>query len=282
MSQGSDAPTAPVDAPWVGAAMRIDEVAAHRDWLFDGPRPLELQDFVEAETLLGDWREKADLVTATLAGREGPLGVHGPFWGFTIDSQDPEVRTVVQRRMLTCLEICETIGATQMVVHSPFTTWDYHNHPNDPRAVEKLVERCHETMGAVVTRAEQVGVQLVIENIEDIDPSSRVALAASFGSPAVAVSIDTGHAFYAHKSTGAPPVDYYALAAGERLAHIHLQDADGYADRHWALGVGEINWTSLFGALAVTGARPRLIIELRDKRGAPASAAHLRRLGLVR
>ena len=46
---------------------------------------------------------------------------------------------------------------------------------------------------------------LVVANIEDKDPMDRVTLARSFGSPAVKVSVDTGHANYAHGSTGAPP-----------------------------------------------------------------------------
>ena len=68
-------------------------------------------------------------------GYTGRLGIHGPFWGFKIDSQDPLIRSVVTRRLLQGLEACEMVGATQMVIHSPFTTWDYNNldiNPGDP------------------------------------------------------------------------------------------------------------------------------------------------------
>jgi sugar phosphate isomerase/epimerase len=121
---------------------------------------------------------------------------------------------------------------------------------------------------------------MVLENIEDIDPRLRVALADTFNSPAVAVSIDTGHAHYAHGSTGAPPVDYYVKAAGNRLQHVHLQDADGYADRHWSLGEGNILWPSVFAAITKLESNPRLIIEIKDKSKIPASAAFLASLGL--
>jgi sugar phosphate isomerase/epimerase len=50
-------------------------------------------------------------------------------------------------------------------------------------------------------------------------------------------------------------------AAGRDLAHIHVQDADGYADRHWLPGEGTIHWHSVFAALKETGATPRLVIE---------------------
>jgi len=45
-------------------------------------------------------------------------------------------------------------------------------------------------------------------------------------------------------------VDYFIKAAGNALERIHLQDADGYADRHWALGQGTICWESIFTAIA--------------------------------
>ena len=131
-------------------------------------------------------------------------------------------------------------------------------------------------------RAEAIGVTLVIENIEDIDPRWRVRLAESFDSKQVRVSIDTGHAHYAHGSTGAPPVDYFVVAAGNMLEHVHLQDADGYADRHWVMGEGTIRWASVFRALGALTSNPRLIIELRDTTRILEAADYLIKAGLAR
>ncbi|MDZ4085500.1 MAG: TIM barrel protein [Tabrizicola sp.] len=69
--------------------------------------------------------------------------------------------------------------------------------------------------------------------------------------------------------------------AGSRLGHIHLQDADGFVDRHWQIGHGTILWQSVFAAIAHTCANPRLILELRGKEGVLPSAAHLRAMGLA-
>ena len=133
----------------------------------------------------------------------------------------------------------------------------------------------------MVARAEGIGCELVIENIEDIDPHARVLLAKSFNSAAVKVSIDTGHAHYAHVSTGAPPVDYYVTAASEDLAHIHIQDADGYSDRHWLPGDGTVNWTAVFRAVGRLSCKPRLLIEVKDQLNIRRGAAHLEALGLA-
>lgn len=268
--------------PTVGAAMPARLLETYRDWLIEGKRDLEIQDFYEAETLNGDWKPLAAEIRRQLSGYEGRLGIHGPFWGFTIDTMDPDVREVVKKRMAQGLDACEEIGATQMVVHSPFTTWDHNNFDNSLGSMEAAIDRVHACLGDAVARAERLGVTLVIENIEDIDPRWRVRLSESFESERVRVSIDTGHAHYAHVSTGAPPVDYYVVAAGNMLEHVHLQDADGHADRHWVMGEGTIRWASVFRSLARVTSNPRLIIELRDNSRILDAAAYLIEAGLAR
>lgn len=269
------------DLPVLGAAMALKDLEVHRDLILEKQRDLELQDFIYSELLNGDWQSAVDRAKKLLDGYTGRVGIHGPFWGFSIDTMDEDVRAIVRKRLLQGLEVCEALGGTHMVVHSPYSTWDYNNLDNYDGGRDRMIELCHLTMKDAVVRAEDIGCELVIENIEDKDPYDRVLLADSFGSKAVAVSIDTGHAHYAHGSTGAPPVDYFVKAAGNRLRHIHLQDADGYADRHWALGRGNINWHAVFAALANCTSEPRLIIELRDPAGIPESIAHLEALGVA-
>jgi len=267
--------------PIVGAAMTSQSLAVYRGWIVEQQRDLEIQDFFDATTLDGDWRPIADTIKRLLDGYRGRLGIHGPFWGFKIDSQDPMIRAVVTKRFLQGLEASEAIGATQMVIHSPFTTWDYNNLDINPGSREALTERVHATLKDVVARAENIGCELVIENIEDKDPQARVQLAKSFDSKAVRVSIDTGHAHYAHVSTGAPPVDYYVDAAGEMLSHVHIQDTDGYSDRHWIPGDGTVRWHAVFRALERLTVKPRLLIEVKDKTRIRQGAAYLESLGLV-
>ncbi|MDJ0387565.1 sugar phosphate isomerase/epimerase family protein [Roseomonas sp. E05] len=267
--------------PLLGAALPLEGLRMHRGWILERQRDLELQDFYAPEVLDGDWQPLAEQIKALLDGHRGRLGLHGPFLGFRLDSEDPEIRAVVARRMDQALDVCAALGVTQMVVHSPYTTWSHNNLDNTPGARERLVERVHLTLRRAVARAEAMGCVLVIENIEDKDPHARVALAASFNSPAVRVSLDTGHAHYAHGSTGAPPVDYYVHAAGDALQHVHLQDADGFADRHWHPGEGTVRWEAVFAALAALTSDPRLILEVREPAGLRKGAAHLEQLGLA-
>lgn len=264
--------------------MTVSELAGLQDFILAENRDLEIQDFIPAHVLNGDWKTLADDAKKLLVGHEGRLGIHGPFWGLSIACPDPDLRKLTTDKFLQALEVCEYIGATQMVVHSPYTTWDYNNFDNftDGFAHKWTIELCHDTMGPAVKRAEDIGVTIVIENIQDKDPDIRCALADSFEAAAMAVSLDTGHAHYAHGSTGAPPVDYYVRRAGNRLQHIHLNDADGYADRHWNIGEGNIAWPAVFRNLSELESNPRLILELRDKTGILPSVDYLKKRGLAR
>ncbi len=266
--------------PVIGAALSNDELVTHRDWILEKDRDLELQSFHAAEVLDGDWQPLAEQTKRLLAGYKGRLGIHGPFWGFTIDSRDALVQDVVRKRMGQGLDVCQAVGATQMVIHSPFSTWDYNNLDMMAGQRERLFANTHAVLDPIVRRAEDIGVVLVMENIEDIDPLDRKRLCERFGSASLQVSIDTGHAEYARGSTGAPPVDCFVRSAGEMLHHIHLQDADGYADRHWRIGEGTILWRSVFRAIAELTVKPRLLLELRDKADIPASMAWLADMGL--
>lgn len=269
--------------PIVGACLTIDTAKQLKSWLFDRDRDLEIQDFVFPEVLDSDWQPIVDQYATLLEGFKGRIGIHGPFFGLDVAVVDPDIQAVVHKRLLQGLSICEALGATHMVVHSPFTAWHHQNFGHAPQLKDRLVEACHENLAPVVARAENLGCTLVIENIEDIDPMERVRLAASFSSDRVKVSLDTGHANFTHGTHGAPPVDYFVKAAGDQLAHVHLQDSDGFADRHWLPGDGNIHWPAFFEALRDHCDDPRLVIEVQGQyqTDIPSSVARLEARGLA-
>lgn len=267
--------------PILGAALRSEEIPAHHNWLREQPRDLELQGFHGLDLIGVDVKAKALETKPLLDGLEGRIGMHGPFRGFPLDSDDADIRTVVQRRLNEGLDACGWLGATQMVVHSPVKSWDHENMRNQPDGWDKFQDRVHATLDPIVARAAEMGIEVVMENIEDRDPFARVKLVEGFNSPALRVSIDTGHAAYAHGIGHAPAVDRYVSAAGDMLAHVHLQDTDHFADRHWAIGDGNLPWVAIFAELVRLTSNPRLIIELKDKAGVQRSADWLAQRGLA-
>ncbi|SDT99853.1 sugar phosphate isomerase/epimerase [Stappia sp. ES.058] len=273
--------TSDATLPVLGAALTLDHLPGLLDWVMEHDRDLELQDFVDVALLTGDTSPTVARYRDLLAGHKGRIGIHGPFWDLPIAASDPDIRAVVQSRFLQALDGGEALGATHMVIHSPFTNWSHHNMPADRDGRSRIIDCAHKTLAPVVARAEAIGCTLVIENIEDREPDDRIALARSFDSDQVRVSLDTGHAHYAHVSTGGRPVDYHVRAAGSLLAHVHVQDVDGYADRHWAPGDGTIRWAPVFREIAKSCENPRLILELLDPNDIPRGAQHLVDLGVA-
>lgn len=265
----------------IGACLKTSEIADHRDWLFDAERDIEVQDFTDHAALTTEFEDRVRAARTALEGHTGRVGIHGPYEGLDIDNKDAELRPIITARFLRALEAADGIGARQMVLHSPYAAWYQNNIFSAPGYAEGKLARIHDVLGPVVRKAEDMGITLVIENIQDVRPETRRAMVDSFESKAIALSIDTGHAQLARRMAGAPPVADFVCDAGEQLAHVHLQDVDGHADRHWDPGDGEIEWAGVFRALAACGGTPHLVLELRDKADIPKGFRALRDLGLV-
>jgi sugar phosphate isomerase/epimerase len=268
--------------PVIGAALTLPTMERLKNWVFEMERDVEIQDFYQPSLLAGDWRAPAERYAQLLDGHRGRVGIHGPFFDVALDAMDPEAVALLRRRMATALDVCAATGATLMVVHSPFRMWDFQNLDGNRGMRTGKIARVVENMAPVVRRAEDQGVTLAIENVEDRDPADRLRLAEAFGSAAVRLSIDTGHAHCAHGSAGAPPADHFVRSAGAMLAHVHLQDTDGFGDRHWPPGEGGIHWPSLFEALGELPVMPRLLLELKDEGRLVEAAERLTGMGLGR
>lgn len=249
--------------PPLGAAVQLHEMASLRDWLFEQNRPLEIQDFVAPDVIAGDTSEQVAAWKMMLKGHEGPRGLHGPFFGLDLSNPDAAIRAIVQQRLIKGIEIAAALGADLMVVHSPFTFWHVLNYTNYGHIRETLMQASAECLGPVLAAAQTEGVTLVLENIDDTSPADRADLADRLDHPLLKLSVDTGHADLAHANYGAPPVIDALIAAGDRLAHVHLQDVDGHADRHWHPGDGRIAWRPVIEHLAACAIAPRLILEVR-------------------
>lgn len=265
----------------IGACLQADEIAAYRDWLFEADRDIELQDFMTHEALSTELDDRIAAAKSALSGHAGRVGIHGPYEGLDIDNKDAELRPLITARFLTALDAADQVGARQMVLHSPYNAWYDTNRLASANYAENKLARIQDVLAPVVRAAEDKGITLVFENIQDVDPAHRRLMTESFDSDAVALSIDTGHAQIAYHQSGAPSVDFFVRDARDALAHVHLQDVDGYADRHWAPGEGTIHWAEVFRALAECESAPHLVLELRRKADIPAGFAHLKALGLA-
>jgi sugar phosphate isomerase/epimerase len=179
---------------------------------------------------------------------------------------DRQIRNVVRERLKQALAFAQELGATQMVLHSP---WEFFGGPFMPHAQAReqdlVTMLVMDLMADVLPVAQEANCTLVFEGIQDKRPDPLLHLIRAFDSNYVRMSLDVGHAYVMH-CYGGPPPDYWVLRAGEMLVHLHLQDGDGQVDRHWAPGKGSVNWYALFEALQALDEMPRLLLEVRDVR----------------
>jgi sugar phosphate isomerase/epimerase len=270
--------------PVVGAAMRLHELPDYVEWLAANQRDLEIQDPFYQDYLDQDWMPLVTQGRSLLdaSGHTGRVGIHAVFDGVYLATRDRKLREAMALRLRQSLEFAAELGATHAVIHSPFIYLGQHFTCYTPAASRRhMLDAVHTLLDTLLPFAEQIGCTLVLENIFDTNPHPLLDLVRSFASERVRLSLDTGHAFIMQQF-GGPPPDQWIYEAGELLAHLHLQDNDGFDDRHWALGRGNINWYALFRALRTLEQQPRLILEMQETPDVLTSARWLEQNGLAR
>ncbi len=267
--------------PLLGAAMPITELPQHLVWILEDQRDLELWDPSYGNILDGDWQALARQARSMLDGYTGRLGIHGPWNGLPLTCPDARVQALVRERLKQGLEFAAVIGATQMVVHSPF---DFFGSPHTAHTrsagLAEEIELAHATLADVLPAARAIGCALVVEVCSDTNTRPLIELVRSFEQDVVQLSLDVGHALVMQRA-GGPPADQWVRDGGALLEHLHLQDNDGLLDRHWAPGAGNLNWYALFEALAELEHQPRLLLELAQPANIPQGVAYLAGRGLA-
>lgn len=249
--------------PKVGVSVVLSDLPVLIGRLADEGRDVEIWDCAEPHFFVSGWRECAKRTQEIVADFPGRISIHGPYESLTLFAHDPLIAAVVSDRLRSALYFAAEIGATQIVIHSPFTTFGSPYIPfTNPAMRRNQFEAARMVLGPLLPMAEEAGCAFVIENIYDSNPEPLLDLVASFHSPWVRMSLDIGHAFITHQ-IGGPPPDHWIAASAPFLAHMHLHDTDGLADRHWAIGQGSIQWRAVFAALSECPLPPRLILEMK-------------------
>lgn len=247
----------------IGAAVTINNMDAVIEWLCKEQRPIEIQDFTLPNILTDDVSGILSTYQERLKSHNGVRGFHGPFFGLDLGNPERVFQKLISERLLKVLEFGERLNGQYMVIHSPFTDWMKLNQLQYPAVKTNTISSMGDILHAPLQRASEIGCTLVLENCDDTDPNMRMEVIQSINHPNLKLSIDTGHAQLAHCNYRAAAVVDFIAAGEDKLAHVHLQDVDGYADRHWHPGEGSIPWQGVMDALLKSQSNPHLIIEAR-------------------
>ncbi|MFW5883199.1 MAG: TIM barrel protein [Verrucomicrobiota bacterium] len=200
--------------PVVGCAAPYEDLRDLRPWLLEKQRDLELQNPSQPEFLDGEWSSIVAEIRSLLDGYTGRLGIHGPFRGMTIDAADPLIASAVITRLRQGIEFGQAIGATQMVMHSPFLFFGKGHLPHSPEhGLAREIDAVRSLIDQPLKEAQAAGITLVVENIFDINPRAVNTLVREINHPCLRRSIDTGHAHLTHQR-GGPTADAWVSATG--------------------------------------------------------------------
>lgn len=247
----------------IGAAVTIKNMEAVIEWLCKEDRPIEIQDFTLPNILTDDISGILTTYQERLKSHNGVRGLHGPFFGLDLGNPERVFQKIISERLLKVLEFCEQLNGQYMVIHSPFTDWMKLNRLQYPAVKPNTIICMGDILREPLQRASEIGCTLVLENCDDTDPNMRMEAIQGINHPNLKLSVDTGHAHLAHCNYRAPAVVDFIAAAENKLAHVHLQDVDGYADRHWHPGEGNISWQAVMDELRHSRSNIHLIIEVR-------------------
>ncbi|MDG5801174.1 sugar phosphate isomerase/epimerase [Streptomyces ossamyceticus] len=128
----------------------------------------------------------------------------------------------------------------------------------EERAWRRLVDGC----GEILAHADQAGIPLAFEPepgmlVSDLAGYRR--LCAALGDPDLfLLTLDIGHC----RCVEPLPVDACVHASADRLAHVQIEDMYRGIHEHLPFGEGEIDFPPVLRALATTGYRGLVSVEL--------------------
>lgn len=190
----------------------------------------------------------------------------------------PAVRAAVVEHLKDYLVLADRLGARTVIVHAGF---------HFDLGLEEPSARLVETLGACADRAAELGLDLVLENMNVLPDAAEIrylgctadevaAVLDAVASPVLSVCADLGHAHLLPEGV-AGFVDRFA----GRIGHVQLTDNDGVRDHHLALGEGTLDVPAALARLDATGYTGAVAIELADRADQVASLRFLHDLDLI-
>jgi sugar phosphate isomerase/epimerase len=203
--------------------------------------------------------------------RDGGLGIvgHTAFY-LPIASSFPSLRRSALDELKAAVEFFAELGARWMNVHpdghAPFI------------AEPVVVRRNMESLLELSEFARPHGIGIMLENVPGRFNSVTQLAPIFAGVPELGLHLDIGHSNLAVAQNTAPElIDYFK----GRLAHVHLHDnRGGHADLHLALGMGDLDVSTVMRKLRASGYDRTITLEVfsRDRHFLAYSRDRLREL----
>ena len=144
--------------------------------------------------------------------------VHGAFADVNPASGDERFRELSRRRCIESCALAEQIGAGNVVFHSSCATFLRGTY------MDQWAGLCADFYEELADRS---GLNLWIENSQDIDAHPLRELMKRIRDPRIGICLDLGHANYSRMC-----MEEWFEILGDRIGYLHLSDNFGYYDDH--------------------------------------------------
>lgn len=193
--------------------------------------------------------------------------LHGVFLDICINSDDPLIYEVSNRRVHQSMEIAKELGVKAVIFHTNYIPCFYLQMYRDGWVV-----RNEKYWRSIIK--EYPTIKVYIENMFDESPEllQKLALAMK-DEPNFGVCFDAAHG---HISS-TPFVDWCDALAGH-ITHLHLNDNDGVEDTHNAVGDGTLPWEEYRSLITPDGFGnlPTVLLEVRSYEDLLSSVAYMK------
>lgn len=185
-----------------------------------------------------------------------PYSFHAPFADdIDITAFDHKRQQAALEELLQAAESAAVLGVRNFVIHP--------GPEKDLRPDENRLERfknAAEALNKVADRCEELGIQLVFENMLPHLSFGQVSdllwVLGAMESTAVGVCLDTGHAFLSGE------IETVVHKLSGHLWMLHANDNDGNFDDHKPPGGGKIDWPSVLKQIAESEFHGAFILEI--------------------
>ena len=172
------------------------------------------------------------------------LTVHLPF-AIDLGSPFTPVREGVITEFTAGMDLATNLGAEKVVFHPSSDAWDLGWTEVECR------EFVHDGLDNLIPEAHERGLEPCVENIISsyYDVTTFPELLERY--PNASMTFDTSHALLAGMNE--TEMARFCRKYANRIRHLHLVDTRGNDDEHLPVGMGHINFSTVFAGLADAG-----------------------------
>ena len=181
--------------------------------------------------------------------------IHAPISDVNIASLNESVRKASVEEVKKSIDLASKIDSKAVVVHPGHMAFLARKFP------EKIKEKSVISLKECSNFAEELGIQLCVENMPDMEGMTCKDLDELDGlvqEVGALMTVDVGHAHNAGIS-----ID--EILKYDNIGHVHLSDNDGSFDNHNAVGSKDIDFKSLFEGLDNKNFEGIMVVEVTNQ-----------------